>query len=73
MTEMDRVLALPQAGLLDAYMARMEGVGALVTLQDGRSGRLDGVDASGGLILDTESGRIVVHSGDVSLRPPASP
>jgi hypothetical protein len=38
-------------------------------LQDGRSGILVGLDESGGLIVRTDIGTIVVHSGDVSLRP----
>ncbi len=37
-----------------------------VVLQQGRAA---GVDASGCLLLDTPSGRIVVTAGDVSLRP----
>jgi BirA family biotin operon repressor/biotin-[acetyl-CoA-carboxylase] ligase len=37
-----------------------------VTLHTGRAA---GVDDSGALLLDTASGRVVVHAGDVSLRP----
>lgn len=72
MEAMDRVLALPEAETTNAYEAALEGVGGQVTLQDGRDGRMLGVDASGGLILDTESGPLVVHSGDVSLRSPGT-
>ena len=73
MRAFDHALVLLEAGtLLDTYRAHLEGLGQVVTLQDGRSGRLEGVDESGGLVLDTESGRIAVHSGDVSLRAPSS-
>lgn len=54
--------------LLDAYRPHLEGVSEPVRLQDGRSGILLGVDDSGGLIVQTDIGTIVVHSGDVSLR-----
>ena len=33
------------------------------------TGRVAGVDDSGALLLDTATGRVVVHAGDVSLRP----
>jgi len=33
------------------------------------TGRAAGVDDSGALLLDTAAGRVVVHAGDVSLRP----
>lgn len=33
------------------------------------TGRAAGVDDSGALLLDTAGGRVVVHAGDVSLRP----
>ncbi len=55
--------------LLDAYRLHLEGVSQPVRLQDGRSGILVGLDESGGLIVRTDIGTIVVHSGDVSLRP----
>lgn len=73
MRAFDQALSLLETGtLLDAYRSHLEGVGQVVTLQDGRSGRLEGVDGSGGLVMATETGRIVVHSGDVSLRAPSS-
>jgi len=72
MMAMDRSLELLVNGqLLAAYRTHLEGVGREVRLEDGRSGILRDVDASGGLVIDTETGPIVVHSGDVSLRSPA--
>lgn len=71
MQELDAALEkLQQGTVLAAYRPHLEGKGQPVVLQDGRSGVLEGVDDSGGLVLRTESGLIVVHSGDVSLRPP---
>lgn len=72
MAAMDTVLALSAGDQEAAYAAHLEGVGQEVTLHDGRSGRMEGVDASGGLVLHTGTGRIVVHSGDVSLRAPGT-
>lgn len=72
MTTMDHALELLVNGqLLDTYRAHLEGIGQEVHLEDGRRGILRDVDASGGLVIDTETGLVVVHSGDVSLRPPA--
>ncbi|MDE2996951.1 MAG: biotin--[acetyl-CoA-carboxylase] ligase [Bacteroidota bacterium] len=63
---------LENGTLLDAYRPHLIGHGQTVTLEDGRTGKIEGVDDDGGLILNMESGRIVVHSGDVSLRSPAT-
>lgn len=71
MTALDEALVrLANGSLLDTYREHLEGRLEPVRLQDGRSGILEGVDQSGGLIVQTDIGIIVVHSGDVSLRPP---
>lgn len=64
---------LERGSLLDAYREHLEGVSGPVLLQDGRPGTLIGIDDSGGLIVETDIGTIVVHSGDVSLRPSSDP
>lgn len=74
MDALDRALELLEEGsLLDAYRMHLEGVSKEIRLQDGRSGILEGVDESGGLIVRTDIGSIVVHSGDVSLRTTLGP
>ena len=72
MDQMQHILVLSEEDGEEAYRGRLEGVGQIVSLQDGRTGRMTGLDRSGGLVLHTDSGPIVVHSGDVSLRPPGS-
>lgn len=73
MADLDRALEMLEGGtLLGAYQDSLEGVGDLVTLQDGRSGVLKGVDPSGGLEIEIGNGLVVVHSGEVSLRTPTS-
>ena len=71
MTSLDRALERLMSGtLLAAYREHLEGVGFPVELQDGRKGIMEDVDESGGLVIRTSTGSIVVHSGDVSLRSP---
>jgi len=66
----DALDMLERGDLLPAYRSLLEGRGAEVQLEDGRRGVMKDVDASGGLVLEIGTGVIVVHSGDVSLRPP---
>ncbi len=69
--EMDQALDLLSTGsMLDEYRRHLEGVGEHVRLEDGRTGTLRGVGESGGLVIQGPDGPFVVHSGDVSLRPP---
>lgn len=48
--------------LLQGQPVRVEGASVL-------NGIVRGIDADGGLIVETETGREIVHAGDVSVRP----
>ncbi|MBN1886290.1 MAG: biotin--[acetyl-CoA-carboxylase] ligase [Candidatus Krumholzibacteriota bacterium] len=51
-----------------AYEERMLWRGERVTLPDGLSGRLAGVDDAGCAVVETNGGRRVIAAGDLSLR-----
>lgn len=60
------------ADTLGDYRRRLLGVGRRVTATRGDQvweGLLVGVDDAYGLILETPEGRLVLHSGEISLRP----
>ena len=66
------LLAFERAGfapLQNAFHARDALNNAQVRLSDGRSGLACGVDAQGGLRVQTASGLEVVTSAEVSVRP----
>lgn len=57
------------AGFADAFAERDALKGLMLTLSDGLVGRAQGVDAQGGLQVESERGMIHVTSSTVSVRP----
>jgi BirA family biotin operon repressor/biotin-[acetyl-CoA-carboxylase] ligase len=69
---LDRVLALEQDRLLDAWRSRDALRGREIAWARGR-GRAAGIDGAGRLVVDLEDGgRTALEAGEVHLRPPAS-
>jgi BirA family transcriptional regulator, biotin operon repressor / biotin---[acetyl-CoA-carboxylase] ligase len=64
--ELDRWLHSAAASVLDAWRSRDALLGRTVRWQEG-SGEAAGIDASGALLVDTESGRVALNAGEVHL------
>ncbi|RTL57034.1 MAG: biotin--[acetyl-CoA-carboxylase] ligase [Rhodocyclaceae bacterium] len=71
LTTLDEYAVVGFAGLRDAWLARHAYQGQMVRISGGMDmeGQCAGVDADGGLLLQTSQGVRAVVSGDVSLRP----
>jgi len=63
---LDRWLAAPTAEVLAAWRSRDALAGEPVRWQNG-SGKASGIDDSGALLVDTDSGRVALHAGEVHL------
>ena len=63
---LDRLLAAPAAAVLDAWRARDALAGCRIRWADGE-GVAAGLDDSGSLLVDTDSGRIALGAGEVHL------
>jgi BirA family biotin operon repressor/biotin-[acetyl-CoA-carboxylase] ligase len=63
---LDHWLAVPPDGLLEALRARDALLGRQVHWQGG-SGRADGIDDHGRLVVLTDRGRVSLDAGDVHL------
>jgi BirA family biotin operon repressor/biotin-[acetyl-CoA-carboxylase] ligase len=63
---LDRWLGSPTSDVLAAWRSRDALLGQTVRWQDG-SGTAAGIDESGALLVDTESGRVALNAGEVHL------
>jgi BirA family transcriptional regulator, biotin operon repressor / biotin---[acetyl-CoA-carboxylase] ligase len=63
---LERWLGSPTADVLAAWRSRDALLGRPVRWQDG-SGTAAGIDESGALLVDTESGRVALNAGEVHL------
>jgi BirA family transcriptional regulator, biotin operon repressor / biotin---[acetyl-CoA-carboxylase] ligase len=66
LASLGRWLAAPTPAVLEAWRARDALLGKTVRWQDG-SGRGAGIDETGALLVDTDSGRVALNAGEVHL------
>jgi biotin-(acetyl-CoA carboxylase) ligase len=63
---LDEWLAAPADAILDAWRSR-DALRGQVIRWNGGEGQANGIDKDGGLIVETDSGRVVLDAGEVHL------